>query len=415
MHIDLIAAAVPVFFVAIIAEALVDRSRRTGYYRLGTAIADLETGIASQVGDVFLRGAGVAIYAAVYPHRLFDFAEGSPWPWVMGLVGIDFLYYWWHRASHVVNVLWAVHAVHHQSEDFNLAVALRQPAFEAITIIPFHLPLALLGVDPWTYASCYAIDLIYQFWIHTELPGRLGWLEYVLNTPSSHRVHHGINHRYLDRNYGGILVVWDRLFGSYQREEEPPAYGVTHALRSYNPLWANIAPFRDIVVASRLRAGFANKVRVWFGHPASLAKPTDDRGDSPTRAAQVKYDPVLPRRVAFYVFAHFVVLTAGGGAFLNVAERASLSELVAPAVLLLLSTLVLAAWIEGRRWALAIDALRQVALVVMAAAYLVAAFGPASGGAMAGGFAAILAIIFAVLRPDAERTAAPPASKTGVA
>ena len=159
----------------------------------GTAIADLEAGIASQVGDVFLRGVGVAIYAAVYPHRLFDFAEGSPWPWVIGLVGIDFLYYWWHRASHVVNVLWAVHAVHHQSEDFNLAVALRQPAFEALTIIPFHLPLALLGVDPFIYASCYAIDLIYQFWIHTELPGRLGWLEYVLNTPSSHRVHHGIN------------------------------------------------------------------------------------------------------------------------------------------------------------------------------------------------------------------------------
>src|SRR5690349_11886622 len=161
MHLDLIAAAVPIFFAAIGAEVIADRRRRTGFYRFGAAMADLEVGIVSQVGDVFLRGVGVAIYAAVYPHRWFDFQEGSPWPWVVGLVGIDFLYYWWHRASHVVNVLWAVHAVHHQSEDFNLAVALRQPAFEALTIIPFHLPLALLGVEPWIYATCYAVDLIY--------------------------------------------------------------------------------------------------------------------------------------------------------------------------------------------------------------------------------------------------------------
>jgi sterol desaturase/sphingolipid hydroxylase (fatty acid hydroxylase superfamily) len=405
MHVNLIAAAVPVFFVAIIAEALVDRSRRTGHYRFGTAIADLEVGVASSVADVFLRGVGVAIYTAVYPHRLFDFAEGSPWPWVIGLVGIDFLYYWWHRASHLVNVLWAVHAVHHQSEDFNFAVALRQPAFEALTIIPFHLPLALLGVDPFIYASSYAIDLIYQFWIHTELAGRLGWLEYVLNTPSSHRVHHGINRKYLDRNYGGILVIWDRLFGSYQPEEDPPAYGVTHALRSYNPIWANVAPFHDLAVASRLRPGFANKLRVWFAHPASLGSAEEDPGISPTRAAQVKYQPKTAPRMVLYVFAHFALLTAAGGAFMNVAERGGLMTLIAPGALLLVSALSLTAWIERRRWALALDGLRQVALIVLAAVYLVPALGPTAGIAIMGGLAAILAIVFAVLRPDSEAAA----------
>jgi hypothetical protein len=209
----------------------------------------------------------------------------------------------------------------------------------------------------------------------------------------------------LDRNYGGILVVWDRLFGSYQREEEPPAYGVTHALRSYNPVWANIAPFRDLFVASHRRAGFANKLRVWIGHPATLTEATERSGDSPSRAAQSKYDPAPPPRVARYVFAHFVLLTAGGGAFMNVAEQGALATLVAPGGLLLVSAIVLTAWIEGRRWALATDAIRQVALVVMAAAYLVPAFGLVSGGAMAGGLAAILAIIFAVLRPDAAGAA----------
>jgi sterol desaturase/sphingolipid hydroxylase (fatty acid hydroxylase superfamily) len=158
MHPNLIAAAVPVFFAAIAVEVVVDRYRRSGLYRFGAAMADLEVGIVSQVGDVLLRVVGIAIYAWVYEHRFIEYAEGSVWPWVVGLVGIDFLYYWWHRTSHVVNVFWAVHAVHHQSEDFNFAVALRQPAFEALTIIPFHLPLALVGVEPWIYASCYAID-----------------------------------------------------------------------------------------------------------------------------------------------------------------------------------------------------------------------------------------------------------------
>jgi len=407
MHPNLIAAAVPVFFAAIAVEMLVDRRRRAGLYRFGAALADLEVGIVSQVGDVMLRAVGVAIYAWVYEHRFFEYAEGSLWPWVLGLVGIDFLYYWWHRTSHVVNVFWAVHAVHHQSEDFNFAVALRQPAFEALTIIPFHLPLALLGVEPWIYASCYAIDLIYQFWIHTELPGRLGFLEFVLNTPSAHRVHHGINPQYLDRNYGGILVVWDRLFGTYQREEEPPAYGVTHALGSYNPVWANLVPFRDIAAKARDAPGVANKLRIWFAHPAYTASAVAAPIAQVTRATQTKYDPRPPRRVVVYVLAHFLLLTAGGAAFMQIAERDAVQLLLLPAALLLLSALVLTAWIEGRRWALPLDVARQAALVITAAMQLVPRFGLAPGIAAAGAFATVLALIFFALRPQSALSAAP--------
>src|SRR5262245_12941168 len=128
MHPNLISLAVPVFFAAIVAEAVAGYVRKKSAYRLGCAVSDLNVGIASQIADLFLKGVGLFVYAAVYEHRLVTFPEKSPWPWVIGLVGIDFLYYWWHRASHVINVLWAVHAVHHQSEDMNLAVALRQPA-----------------------------------------------------------------------------------------------------------------------------------------------------------------------------------------------------------------------------------------------------------------------------------------------
>jgi len=403
MHLDLIALAVPIFFAAIAAEVVADRVRRTGHYRFGTAMADLEVGIVSQVGDVFLRSLGVAAYAAVYSYRLIEFRDGSVWPWVVGLVGIDFLYYWWHRASHVVNVLWAVHAVHHQSEDFNLAVALRQPAFEALTIIPFHLPLALLGIEPWIYVSCYAIDLIYQFWVHTELTGRMGPVELVLNTPSAHRVHHGIDAKYLDRNYGGILIIWDHLFGTYQREEEPPAYGVTHALGSYNPVWANLAPFRDVAIKARGARGVVDKLRVWFAHPGASAA-----GASPaplaSRATQTKYDPRPSRRVVAYVFAHFVVLTAGGAAFMRIAQSDPLGSLVIPGTLLLFTAVALTAWIEGRRWAFGVDAARQLALVAIAALYLVPRLGLVPGIGAAFTLAVLFALVFVVARP---RGAAP--------
>jgi alkylglycerol monooxygenase len=394
MHPNLISLAVPVFFAAIVAEAIADRVRKKRAYRLGCAVSDLNVGIASQIAELFLKGIGLFVYAAVYEHRLVTFAEGSPWPWVVGLVGIDFLYYWWHRASHVVNVLWAVHAVHHQSEDMNFAVALRQPAFEALTIIPFHLPLALLGVEPWIYVSCYAIDLIYQFWVHTELTRRHPSLEWVLNTPSAHRVHHGINAQYLDKNYGGILLVWDRLFGTYEPEVEPPVYGVTHPLSSYNPLWANFAPFVDI--ARKMKgAPSGGKLGVWFAHPGRNAGPAA----SVRREVWNKYDPEPSSRVSRYVLAHFALLSIATGAFLSLAETLPLASVAVPGALVLASVLALAAWTEGRPWALGLDLARQAALVAVVAFAVASRFTPALAVAVAGGTVVVFALLYAAFRP----------------
>jgi alkylglycerol monooxygenase len=398
MHPNLVALAVPAFFAAIIAEAIADRVGRGRAYRLGSAISDLDTGIASQVADVFLKGLGLVAYAAVYRYRLVTFEDGSIWPWVIGIVGIDFLYYWWHRMSHTTNVLWAVHAVHHQSEDMNLAVALRQPAFEALTIIPFHLPLALLGVKPWIYVSCYAIDLIYQFWVHTEATRHKPRLEWAFNTPSAHRVHHGINPQYLDRNFGGIFLFWDRLFGTYEPELERPVYGVTHPLASYNPLWANFAPLIDVARLVRA-APPKGKLAAFFAHPArrpigvALSQPSP----AVDRATWIKYEPRFSRRVAAYVFAHFALLALAGGAFMSFADRASLAQLVAPGVILLVSTLVLGAWTEQRRWVLALDLARQVAAVTYLALYTPGTAGPFA----AAGLALVMAAIFLAARPTA--------------
>jgi sterol desaturase/sphingolipid hydroxylase (fatty acid hydroxylase superfamily) len=173
---------------------------------------------------------------------------------VVAVLGWDAIYYWNHRLNHESRWLWAMHVVHHSSEHYNLSTALRQPVAEGLTMsVPYGL-LALLGVRPSVIENARALNLIYQFWIHTEAVRSIGWLENVLNTPSHHRVHHGSNSRYLDRNHGSILIVWDRVFGTFEREDEPVVYGLTTNIESYNPVtiatheWRDIA--RDVAGAS---------------------------------------------------------------------------------------------------------------------------------------------------------------------
>jgi sterol desaturase/sphingolipid hydroxylase (fatty acid hydroxylase superfamily) len=397
---NVIAFAVPFFLAAIVAERWF-LGRKGDPYRFGAAIADLDTGISSQIVDAFLKVGGLFVYGYAYAHwRAFTFDEGSVLPWVIGLVAIDFFYYWWHRCSHVVNVLWAVHAVHHQSEEFNLAVALRQPAFEAITIIPFHLPLALLGIPPSVYVVSYSLDLVYQFWIHTEVVGRLGPLEKVLNTPSGHRVHHGINPGYLDKNYGGILIIWDRIFGTYAPEAEPVVYGVTKPLQSYNPLWSNLAPLFDVAALSRQVPGLLGKLKVWLLHPAwrPVPQPT---ADAPSRATFRKYDPAIPRSVARYVAVHFLLLLGASGAFMFFADRLPWGPLVVPAILLLLSAAALGGWCEGRSWARPLDVARQLAVGPTVFFYSTSSLGTRAAVGMGAGAAAVLTMLFVVLAPAA--------------
>ena len=176
---------------------------------------------------------------------LWELPADAAWVWVTGLLLYDLCFYWHHRAGHRVAFLWATHAVHHQSEDYNLSTALRQPATNWLAGWVFYLPMALLGYPPAVLATVGLIDILYQYWIHTQHVGRLGWLDRWLNTPSNHRVHHAVNDEYLDRNYGGIFIIWDRMFGSFtvERDELPCVYGTRLPLRSWDPLWANVQVF----------------------------------------------------------------------------------------------------------------------------------------------------------------------------
>lgn len=264
----IIAAAIPFFLLLIAAEWLWSRRVGRTVYRFDDSVADLACGMGNRALGLLWAGTVFGIYTACYEHlALFDLSGQPALMWTLALVGQDFTYYLYHRAAHRVNFFWAAHVVHHQSEEYNLAVALRQSWFSSMTGWVFDLPLALLGVPPLVYATVVAINLLYQFWIHTRLIHRLGPLEWVLNTPSHHRVHHGTEARYLDCNYAGIFIVWDRLLGTFVPEREEPTYGTVRPFRSLDPLWANVEPWLHLGwVASQART-LRERLLVWVMPP----------------------------------------------------------------------------------------------------------------------------------------------------
>ena len=341
---DLISLSIPIFFLLIGVELIVSRVRGRGLYRLHDSLTDLGTGIINQVISVFTAGALLGLYWLTWEHlRLLEIPRGAWWGWVLAVVGVDLGYYWFHRMSHEHNVLWVTHVVHHQSEDYNFSVALRQGAVEPLATWLFYQPLALLGVHPLVFATVSALNTLYQFWVHTQAVDRLGPLEAVLNTPSHHRVHHGCDPRYLDRNYGGMFIVWDRLFGTYQVEEEPPTYGVVKQLASWNPVWANLEHPLRLVRAMRGR-GVRGALRLWWEPPAALPSeglPVAGRG---------RYDvAVSPVRDAAAV-AVFVLGIGGLLAMLFGGESATLQRLLGLGGFVVCAMLATGAMIERRAW-----------------------------------------------------------------
>jgi hypothetical protein len=281
--------------------------------------------------------------------------------WAGALLLYDFCYYWLHRCGHEVNLLWAAHVVHHQSEHYNLSTALRQTGSGVLLGWLFYLPLAVLGVPFKVFVIVALIDLLYQFWVHTEQIGRLGWFDRVFCSPSNHRAHHAVNDRYLDRNYGGILIVWDRLFGSFVEEDDndPPVYGTRSPLRSWNPLWANAEVYWHTAVDAWHARRWRDKLLVWLKPPGW--RPADVAARYPKPAFVMpneRFDPPVPKALMIYVLLQFALLLGMTTQFLGMAGSASLPTLLAYAFYLVASLSVLGALMERRRWALWAEGLR---------------------------------------------------------
>ena len=364
MQPNLIAMAVLLFYAGMLVELGVAKAKGRHVYRLGDAVSDMGCGITQQLVSLFLAtGVMAAGYEWLYQHRFFTIP--TTWlPWVLAVLGVEFAYYWWHRLSHEVNILWAAHVVHHHSEDYNLAVALRQSVTTWATTLPFYFPLALLGVPTLCFGVVLGLSTLYQFWIHTELVPPLGWFEKFFNTPALHRVHHAINPRYLDKNHAATFAFFDRMFGTWEPETEPCVYGTTRPINSFNPLWAQVETYWDLIKLAGRAPTLKDKFKVFFASPA-WREPW--MGDFVKRDISNKYNPQAARGTKVYVLVSWLLVLGGVGAFLNWGNDLSGWSKAGIAAVTVLSTVTLPSLVEGKSWAKALEGVRLLALPALAA------------------------------------------------
>jgi sterol desaturase/sphingolipid hydroxylase (fatty acid hydroxylase superfamily) len=234
---NLIQAAIPFFVIFVLLEIVLNSWKRIASYEAKDAISSITMGLGNVGMGILSKGLIFGVYLFVYQFRFFEIGFNW-WMWLLLFFADDFTYYWYHRSAHTIRYFWASHIVHHSSVNYNLATALRQTWTGGITgSFVFYLWLPLLGFHPLALVFMHSISLLYQFWIHTELINKLPrWFEFVFNTPSHHRVHHSSDVKYLDANHAGVLIIWDRMFGSFVKEEEHPNYGLTENIRTFNPL-----------------------------------------------------------------------------------------------------------------------------------------------------------------------------------
>ncbi|MCU7369624.1 sterol desaturase family protein [Paucibacter sp. O1-1] len=367
--------AVPVFVLLMAAEFLWSRRRGEAVYRAADTVASLSAGISSQLAGVFTKLMTVGLYTLVWQHgALLEWPLDAVWAWLLALLLYDFLYYWNHRLGHEVAILWAAHVVHHSSEEYNLSTALRQTSTGFLFSWIFYLPMALLGVPPLMFVVVGLIDLLYQFWVHTRLVGKLGWFDRVFVSPSNHRVHHGQNDYCLDRNYGGILILWDQLFGTFveEREGEPIVYGVLGPLRSWSVWQANTRNYAELWRDARLADNWRDKLTIWFRRPAWRPAAAERLAPKPRPdlARFVRYAPPLPPGLPLYGLLQLALLLLLGVYFLAVEPRLSLQLGLAAAAGLVLSLVLLARLLEDPAAAAGGERLRLLALGGVAGAQL---------------------------------------------
>ncbi len=367
---NILALAVPFFLLALLIELAVDRLRGTGYYRVNDAVNSLSVGMFMSTSGYFTK----LIPGVILAYILQDFAmldvelawfDASPRGvclWLLAAIGFDFCYYWSHRFGHEISILWAQHAVHHQSEDYNLSTALRQTSSGFIFTWIFYVPLFLLGMPFEVYVTVNAVSLIYQFWVHTQHVQRLGWFDMVFVSPSNHRVHHAQNEIYIDKNYGGTLILWDRLFGTFQAEldEEPVVFGIRKPLASWNPFLANLQVYSylwfDAVRATRWR----DKLGIWFRRTGW--RPADVAARFPKKPADLehfhKFNPPVTTAIRRYVLAQFAFAVLGilwiGVLYATEGAR----DVIVPCLLLWMTLYSLGALSEARSYAWRVEQLR---------------------------------------------------------
>ena len=350
--------ALPIFFIAIAFEVwLLHRKKKLALYDLADALTSAHMGIFMLIFSVFIN---VAVYTVVYDNfRLAEWPMDSIVLWVLALLFYDFCYYWVHRLGHEVSFVWASHIVHHSSEYYNLSTAMRQTASGKAVVWIFYLPMALMGVPPKMFVIVGLIDLLYQFWVHTELVGRMGWFDRVFVSPSNHRVHHGQNDYCIDKNYGGLLVIWDRMFGTFAEERvgEKITYGVRKPLQSYNILWGNLHYYVDLWKLAGQTKGWRAKLGVWMAPPGGW---TDQPIEHFDEKNFTRFAPSSTLRG--YAVAQSAVLLIFAVHCIAGAGNLPLAHGLGYGVLLGLSYMSIGLMLQGTSWARSLELVRVLGM-----------------------------------------------------
>jgi len=312
---DYVQLAVPFFILAVLLELTYGFFIKKNTYRFNDTISSIFMGSLRSTSKFIGIGIGGYIfYLAETKYALWRMDESSLFTWIFAFIAYDFFYYWFHRISHERQIFWASHVAHHQSEDYNLSTALRQTGTGFLISWVFYIPLFIIGVPSYVYVSVATLNLVYQFWVHTEHIPKLGWYELFFITPSNHRVHHARNEAYIDKNYGGVFIIWDRIFGTFKEEDEdkPCIYGLRSPIRTFNPIWANfhiyVKMIRDFLAAD----SFKEKLYVPFSKtgwsPSNLnIKPVNTDKDDFER-----FDPKSSKAIGLYGVFQLIILVLLG-------------------------------------------------------------------------------------------------------
>ncbi len=354
MTINYLCLAVPFFTGLMLLEYFLAKRQGKDFFELHGSIANVSIGIAERLADVMIAGSFFYVYDYLQRHfGLFDIKGGIFW-WILLFLFTDLLWYWYHRLAHEVNVLWMAHVVHHQSDEFNFTVSARITVLQAVIRTAFWSVLSLIGFPAEMITALLLLHGLYPFFIHTRLIGKLGVLEYVLVTPSHHRVHHASNERYLDKNYGDVLIIWDKLFGTFQKEEEAPVYGLTKPLNTYSFLWQHFHFAIEMWLAVKAERSWWKRLKIVFGRPSAVDP--ELRGRAEALFGVKRNGDVITKPLNKYVVVQMIVLLVSLFFFIAFEHYSSPLVKTVFAILTVITLINCGAIMEQKRWVFQLEA-----------------------------------------------------------
>ena len=337
----IITLAIPVFFFLIIVEYIYGRIIGKNTYRLNDTVTSITIGMISRFPTMLNLGVQSVIFVYISSYLNLELLSvKNPFTWIIAFLLYDLSYYWMHRMHHEIKILWATHSVHHHGEDYNLATALRQTSTGWLWKWIFYMPMIILGVPVEVFITVAGVNLVYQFWVHTEHIGHLGFMEKIFITPMNHRIHHAKNKEYIDANYGGVFIIWDRMFGTYtpQKPELDPVYGTATPLNSWNPVWANFQVFSIMIKDTIKTKSWKDKFRVWFSE--TYWRPEDCIEEKDPKDFYKKFNPKITYDIKIFSFIQMLFTIAVSGSVLTFVTDHQYSEIATFGILIIVISML---------------------------------------------------------------------------